>query len=79
MAAQTLLALPHLALSLYSAYTLSLSARSITHVQHYEEPTKKAAKWSNIVQEQLDTTVSTEVAGVVAVCFFFPFFIYRGC
>lgn len=69
-----LLALPPALLAALSTYTGYYSYISITDMQTYEEKTKKAAEWSNIAEEQLSQTRTTEGAGAVAVssiCFSF--------
>lgn len=62
-----LLALPPAVLAALSTYTGYYSYISITDVQTYEEPTKKAAEYSNIAEDQLHQTRTTEGAGAVAV------------
>lgn len=52
---------------LIAAYILSLSYSAIKHLRVYEDKTKKAAKYSNVVQHQLYKTQVTEASGVGAV------------
>ncbi|EMC96197.1 hypothetical protein BAUCODRAFT_70754 [Baudoinia panamericana UAMH 10762] len=40
---------------------------AITNLRKYEETTKKLAKWSNTVEEQLHKTRTTQGAGAVAI------------
>jgi len=49
-----------------SGYALYTSIASIQNVRTYEEQTKQAAKISNIAEEQLNNTRTTEAAGALA-------------
>lgn len=51
----------------FSAYNLYLASISITNLQKYEEKSKKAAKYSNIAENQLHKTRTTQASGTIAV------------
>lgn len=51
-------------LASYGGYNSYIAIRNL---QEYEESVRKAAKWSNEAQHQLDRTRSTQAAGVVSV------------
>lgn len=51
----------------YSAYNLYLASISISNLQQYEDATKKAAKYSNIAENQLHKTRTTQASGAIAV------------
>jgi len=55
-------------LAALSVYTLYHSYNSIQNVRAYEEPSERAAKYSNIANDALRQTRTTEGAGAVAVC-----------
>lgn len=59
-----LLHLTQAALSLYGGYS---SYIAITNLQKYEETTKKLAKWSGTVEEQLQKTRTTQGTGAVTI------------
>lgn len=59
--------LPTFCIAALSSYTAYYSYISITDVQTYEEQTKKAAEYSNIAEDALRQTRTTEGAGAVAV------------
>jgi hypothetical protein len=52
----------------YSAYNLYLASISISNLQQYEDATKKAAKYSNIAENQLHKTRTTQASGAITVC-----------
>lgn len=52
------------ALAGYGAYN---SYIAVVNLREYEDASRKAAKWSNEAQRQLDKTRSTQAAGVVSV------------
>jgi aspartate/tyrosine/aromatic aminotransferase len=53
------------ALCCYGGYQSYLA---ITNLQKYEQTTKKLAKWSQQVDEQLRKTQTTQASGAAAVC-----------
>jgi len=55
-------------LAALSVYTLYHSYNSIQNVRAYEEPAERAARYSNIADDALRQTRTTEGAGAVAVC-----------
>jgi hypothetical protein len=63
----TLLSILHALQASFSAYTLYLSSISIRNLQKYEETSKKAAKYSNIAEQQLYKTRTTQASGVISV------------
>lgn len=67
MASAYVFALLPAALAGLSAYTLYHSYNSIQNVRAYEDPAERAAKYSNIAEDQLSQTRTTEGAGAVAV------------
>lgn len=54
-------------IALTSAYAATLSRTAILDVLNYEDKAKKAAKWSNIAEDALQETTTSEGAGAVAV------------
>ena len=54
-------------LSLYGAY---FSYIAITKLRGYEETTRKLAKWSKVVEDELYRTQTTQATGAGAVCHF---------
>jgi len=68
MASNFALALLPVPLVALSAYTLYHSYNSIQNVRAYEEPAERAAKYSNIAEDALNQTRTTEGAGAIAVC-----------
>ena len=69
MASTFALALLPASIAGLSAYTLYHSYFSIQNVRAYEEPAERAAKYSNIAEDALNQTRTTEGAGAIAVCF----------
>jgi hypothetical protein len=59
--------LPTLCIAALSSYTAYYSYVSITDVQMYEDQTKKVAEYSNIAEDALTQTRTTEGAGAFAV------------
>ena len=57
-------------LSLYGAY---FSYIAITKLRGYEETTRKLAKWSKVVEDELYKTQTTQATGAGAVCPSFNF------
>lgn len=63
-----LVRLQYLGQVVLSVYGLRHSFTAITKLQKYEQTTKKMAKWSKEVENQLSTTRKTQGSGLVAVC-----------
>jgi len=61
------LRLLHLAQAALSLYAASTSYTAITNLQKYEATTKKLAKWSGTVEEQLQKTRTTQGTGAVTI------------
>ena len=59
----------HAAQAAFSAYTLYLSSISIRNLQQYEETSKKAAKYSNVAENQLHKTRTTQASGALTVIY----------
>jgi hypothetical protein len=51
----------------FGGYNLYLVSISISNLQGYEETSKKAAKYSNVAENQLHKTRTTQATGAVAV------------
>lgn len=49
-------------------YGARFSYVAITNLRKYEETTKKAAKWSQLVQDHLTKTRTTQATGALCVC-----------
>jgi hypothetical protein len=71
--ATALLSISHALQASFSAYTLYLSSISIRNLQKYEETSKKAAKYSNIAEQQLHKTRTTQASGALSVPSLFSF------
>ncbi|KAE9365164.1 hypothetical protein N431DRAFT_549443 [Stipitochalara longipes BDJ] len=69
--ATALISILHALQASFSAYTLYLSSISISNLQKYEETSKKAAKYSNIAEQQLHKTRTTQASGALSVLFSF--------
>lgn len=54
-------------IALISTYAANLSYHAIRNVRTYEDQTKQAAKYSNIAEDALHETRTTEGAGAIAV------------
>jgi len=67
MASTIALALLPTPLVALSAYALYHSYNSIQNVREYEKPAERAAKYSNIAEDELNKTRTTEGAGAIAV------------
>ena len=65
--ATALISLLHALQASFSAYTVYLSSISIRNLQKYEETSKKAAKYSNIAEQQLHKTRTTQASGTLSV------------
>ena len=65
--ATALISLLHALQASFGAYTLYLSSISIRNLQKYEESSKKAAKYSNIAEQQLHKTRTTQASGALSV------------
>jgi hypothetical protein len=65
--ATALLSLLHALQATFSGYTLYLSSIAIHNLQKYEETSKKAAKYSNIAEQQLHKTRTTQASGALSV------------
>lgn len=65
--ATVLLSVLHALQASFSAYTLYLSSISIRNLQKYEETSKKAAKYSNIAEQQLHKTRTTQASAALSV------------
>ncbi|PNS16029.1 hypothetical protein CAC42_4430 [Sphaceloma murrayae] len=57
----------HIGQATLAVYGIYNSYVAITNLRQYEEQTKKAAKWSNEADFQLQRTRSTQGAGMIAV------------
>jgi hypothetical protein len=62
-----LLLLLHLPQACLSAYTVYLSSIVVPKLQRYEERTEKAAEYSNIAEDQLHKTRTTQASGALTV------------
>ena len=62
-----LLALLHLSQACLSAYTIYLSSIVVPKLQRYEEKAEKAAEYSNLVEDQLHQTRTTQTSGALTV------------
>lgn len=51
-----------------SLFGVACSYFAITKLRGYEETTKKLAKWSNVVEQELSKTRTTQASGAIAVC-----------
>ncbi|KUJ09772.1 uncharacterized protein LY89DRAFT_628037 [Mollisia scopiformis] len=69
--ASTLISLLHTLQASFAGYNLYLASISIRNLQKYESTAQKAAKWSNIAEDQLWKTRYTQASGTVAVLFSF--------
>jgi hypothetical protein len=63
-----ILTILHAAQAAFAGYSLYLARDSITKLGKYEETGKKLAKYSNIVQNQMDKTQATQTSGALSVC-----------
>jgi hypothetical protein len=70
--ATALLSILHALQASFSAYTLYLSSISIRNLQKYEETSKKVAKYSSNVEQQLHKTRTTQASGALSVPSLFP-------
>lgn len=57
----------------FSAYNLYLFSIAIPKLQKYEETSEKAAKYSNMAENELYKTRVTQASGVGSVCPPYPF------
>src|SRR3989337_242146 len=57
----------HTAQAAFGAYNLYLASISISNLQQYEEKSEKAAKYSNVAENQLHKTRTTQASGTIAV------------
>ncbi|KAF7846387.1 hypothetical protein BT93_L4475 [Corymbia citriodora subsp. variegata] len=57
----------HIAQAALSGYGLSISYKSITQLQQYEEQSEKAAKYSGTAESQLHKTRTTQASAVGAI------------
>lgn len=69
--ASAILTILHFLQAAFSAYNLYLASIAIPKLQKYEETSKTAAKYSNIAENQLHKTRTTQASGTLAVLFSF--------
>lgn len=58
----------HCALVGLSLFGIACSYFAITQLRGYEQTTKKLAKWSEVVEQELSKTRTTQASGAIAVC-----------